>query len=153
MQTLPFIDEHAVPVDAAPERVWEALVRVVRRSFGGAGRVAALLGCEPAVATPGFDGGEGQTLPGFRVAEATPGARLALVGRHRFSRYSLTFTIEDGSLRAETRAAFPGLAGRLYRAAVIGTRGHRLVTRRLLRATAGLAQERAAGPGLSEQAR
>jgi hypothetical protein len=36
-------------------------------------------------------------------------------------------------LRAETHAAFPGLLGRLYRAAVIGSGGHRLVTRRLLR--------------------
>jgi len=40
----------------------------------------------------------------------------------------------DGEvLRARTEAAFPGLLGRLYRAAVIGSGGHRLVARRLLR--------------------
>jgi len=42
--------------------------------------------------------------------------------------------LPSGRLRAETRARFPGGAGRLYRAAVIGTRGHILVTMRLLEA-------------------
>jgi hypothetical protein len=37
-------------------------------------------------------------------------------------------------LIAETRAAFPGLKGSIYRALVIGTRLHVLVTRRLLSA-------------------
>jgi hypothetical protein len=34
---------------------------------------------------------------------------------------------------AETRATFPGLLGRGYKAAVIGTRMHRLLVRRMLR--------------------
>jgi hypothetical protein len=37
---------------------------------------------------------------------------------------------------AQTRAAFRGVLGRIYRAAVIGSGGHRLVTRRLLRQVA-----------------
>jgi hypothetical protein len=49
------------------------------------------------------------------------------------------FTLEplEGArcqLRAETRAAFPGLAGRGYRALVIVTRGHLLVVLSMLAA-------------------
>ena len=81
---------------------------------------------------------EGSAFPGFAVALAEPGSELALVGRHRYSEYALVFHLvaEGGGtrLRAETRARFPGTAGRLYRAAVIGTRGHVLVTMRLLAA-------------------
>jgi hypothetical protein len=72
----------------------------------------------------------------------------ALLGAHRFARYALVFCIEsidDGDrslLRAETRAEFPGTKGRIYRALVIGTRGHVLVVRRLLSAV-GRRAERA----------
>ena len=38
-------------------------------------------------------------------------------------------------LRAETRADFPGVKGEAYKTMVIRTRGHVLVTRRLLGAT------------------
>ncbi len=119
--------------DVSRERVWSALTKVLRRELGGGERIARALSCEPAAASPRFDGVVGQTLPGFRVAESEPGRRLTLRGRHRFSRYELTFLLDDGRLRAQSYGAFPGLLGRLYRAAVIGTRGHRLVTRRLLR--------------------
>jgi hypothetical protein len=44
-------------------------------------------------------------------------------------------------VRAETRAAFPGLQGRAYRALVIGTRGHVLAVRRLLRAVKARAED------------
>ena len=47
--------------------------------------------------------------------------------------------IDGGELRAETRAEFQGLLGRLYRAAVIGTGAHRVITRRMLRQIAGRA--------------
>jgi hypothetical protein len=73
------------------------------------------------------------------VAEAAEPVRLVLSGRHRFSTYVLAFTIVDrgpGSgcrLIATTYATFPGVTGRLYQAAVIGSGGHRLVVRRLLR--------------------
>ncbi|MBZ0090389.1 MAG: hypothetical protein K8H90_08440 [Thermoanaerobaculia bacterium] len=75
-------------------------------------------------------------MPGFRVAESEPGRRLALRGRHRFARYALTFVLDGGRLCAQTHAEFPGLRGRLYRAAVIDSGGHRLITRRLLRQVA-----------------
>lgn len=137
MERLPYIDEHATDLGGVPrERVWSALTEVLRRELGGGERIARALGCEPAVRSPRFDGSPGQTLPGFRVEESEPGRRLTLRGRHRFARYELTFLLDDGRLRAQSYAAFPGLHGRLYRAAVIGTRGHRLVTRRLLRQVA-----------------
>jgi hypothetical protein len=139
--SLPFIDSHATLVDASPQATWDALLVVVAAGFGRryGELITHLLGCDPArrsgvgLSTPG------STLPGIRVAAAEAGRRLALEGRHRFSRYQLVFTLEpvDGArcrLRAETRAAFPGLAGRGYRALVIGTRGHVLVVRRILAA-------------------
>jgi hypothetical protein len=137
---LPFIDEHAVEIDAPRDRVWPALCRVAGGAFNrpGAHRFARLLGALPR----GADGDPsvaGSTLVGFRVVRAEPGGDLALEGRHRFSRYALTFRIDDlavgrSRVRAETRAVFPGLHGRAYRALVIGTGGHVLVVRRLLAA-------------------
>jgi hypothetical protein len=64
---------------------------------------------------------------------------LVLEGEHRFSRYALIFHLEAlpagrSRVRAETRAAFPGIRGGAYRALVIGTRAHVLVTKRLLHA-------------------
>jgi hypothetical protein len=137
---LPFVDEHGVEIAAPPEVVWESLCRVAEGSFSSpaTGRVARLLGCEQTAGTGPRPLAEGSTIPGFAVAQAEPGAQLALVGRHRYSEYALVFHLTgDGAttrLRAETRARFPGTAGRLYRAAVIGTRGHVLVTMRLLNA-------------------
>jgi len=137
---LPFVDEHGVEIAAPPEVVWESLCRVADGSFSSpaTGRVARLLGCEQTTGSGPRPLAEGSTIPGFAVAEAEPGARLALVGRHRYSEYALVFQLDgDGAttrLRAETRARFPGTAGRLYRAAVIGTRGHVVVTMRLLNA-------------------
>lgn len=140
MECLPYIDEHAIDVGAASrERIWSALVDVLRRETAGGERIARVLGCDPPHGSPRFDGSPGQTIPGFRVAAAEPGHRLVLSGRHRFSDYELTFLLDDGRLRAQTRAAFPGLLGRLYRTAVIGTGGHRLVTRHLLRQVASRA--------------
>jgi hypothetical protein len=138
MEDLPYIDEHSVPVDAPPERVWAALVGMLGRSRAAA-PLARALGCDPRELTPGFDGGAGQSLPGFRVVRSEPGRLLELRGRHRFSDYRLTFLVGDGCLRAQSHAAFPGLHGRLYRAAVIGTRAHRVLTRRLLHEVAARA--------------
>src|SRR5206468_2870118 len=74
---------------------------------------------------------------GFEVTEEIGGDRLALAGRHRFSRYALIFElheIADDStvLRARTFAVFPGLHGRIYRALVIGTHAHALATNHML---------------------
>lgn len=134
MERLPYTDEHVTDVGGASrEQVWRALTRVLHGWTRGGGHVARALGCEPARGGVAFDGSPGQTLPGFRVVEAEPGRRLVLRGRHRFSRYELTFLLDDGRLHAQTHAAFPGPLGRVYRAAVIGSGGHRVVTRRLLR--------------------
>ena len=136
IEQLPFIDEHKQRVDAPADVVWTALLKVLRREMGGSAPIARILGCDPAQGTAEFAGRLGEAVPGFRVVEAEPGRRLALRGRHRFSNYALTFVLDSDRLRAQTHAAFPGVLGRLYRAAVIGSRGHRLITRRLLRQVA-----------------
>lgn len=109
---LPHIDEHATVVAADPSATWEAVLQTA----------------------------EGLPSRGFRVASKDPEKELALTGHHPFSRYALVFRLDDlgegrTRLRAETRAVFPKLRGRAYRALVIGTRMHVLVTRRLLGAT------------------
>jgi len=136
MEQLPFIDEHSQRVDAPADAVWMALLKVLRRGMGGSAPIARILCCDPAQGTDEFAGRPGETVPGFRVVESEPGRRLALRGRHRFANYALTFVVDGDRLSAQTHAAFPGVFGRLYRAAVIGSGGHRLVTRRLLRQVA-----------------
>jgi hypothetical protein len=142
---LPFVDLHSLTLNAAPERAWEAVAQVMRGWAGGtlprrSARVGALLArllgsadVEPPRPGPGLP----EAMVGFHVAQAERPSLIALEGEHRFSRYALTFRIEraDGSrcvVKAETRAAFPGLAGRIYRGAVIGTGAHVIVMRRLL---------------------
>jgi hypothetical protein len=71
------------------------------------------------------------------VSRADRPVVISLRGEHRFSLYMLGLSArahEDAAtvLRAETRAEFPGPAGQLYRALVIGTRAHVLVVDRLL---------------------
>jgi hypothetical protein len=132
MERLPYIDEHAVTTGGSPAAIWDATLRVLSGELGAHARAARLLGCDPAAATPAFAGRPGDAVPGFRVVDAEPGRRLTLEGRHRFSRYRLTLVVDGHALRARTDAAFPGLLGRAYRAAVIGSGGHRIVTRRLL---------------------
>jgi hypothetical protein len=148
---LPFIDEHTQEVAAPPGKTWTALTR---GAFGGsgAGTFARLLGCEETALT-GAPGEVGSTVPGFRVRHAERPRKLELEGRHRFSNYELDFEIEDlgggrSLLRAITHAEFPGLRGRIYRGLVIGSRGHVLATRRLLRAIARRAEAGNQTPGL-----
>jgi hypothetical protein len=131
-ESLPLLDEHREHIDVPADVAWTALVGVLRRRMGGARSLARVLGCDPLEGTPGFSGRVGETLPGFRVVDSEPGRRLALQGRHRFARYALTFLIDGDQLSARSEAAFPGIRGRLYRALLMGTGGHRLVTRRLL---------------------
>ncbi len=132
-QDLPFIDEYSEPFDAPPAAVWSALLHTFGQQMNAAERFARLLGCDPSERSSGFKGLPGQTVPGFRVDEADPEHCLVLRGRHRFATYALTFVMDGGTLRAETRAAFPGFLGGLYRVAVIVSGGHRIFTRRLLR--------------------
>jgi hypothetical protein len=77
---------------------------------------------------------------GFVVAEEIPNERLAMAGRHRFSRYLLVFDLSaagslDGetTVTAKTYAAFPGPHGFAYRTLVIGSRGHAVAVHRMLR--------------------
>jgi hypothetical protein len=86
------------------------------------------------------------SMVGFHVAVAESPSLVSFQGRHRFSRYALTFRIQptggSGSvIEAETRAAFPGLSGGIYKRAVIGSRGHVLVVRRMLATVKRLAEE------------
>jgi hypothetical protein len=138
---LPHIDEHSVEIAATPATVWPALSRVAVGSFGSSatGRVARLLGCADVESSGPRPLETGSTFPGFHVESAKPDEVLALAGSHRFSDYALIFHLDDlgdqrTRLRAETRAVFPGFKGGIYRTLVIRTRGHVLVTRRLLRA-------------------
>jgi hypothetical protein len=137
---LPWIDEHASELSAPVSVVWPALLRTVERMTAGAAapRYARAVGCADTEAGGPRPLEVGSTVPGFHVAALTPERLLVLAGSHRFSDYALSFRLEPlGAVRtrvvAETRAVFPGLKGRAYRALVIGTRMHVLVVRRVLR--------------------
>ena len=139
IETLPPIDEHAIRIDAPPQAVWEALLATVAGSLGGraSGPIARALGCAE-TESKGDLRHPGGTIPGFVVARVVPPVLLALLGSHRFSNYALVFRVdamENGTsrVRAETRAEFPSAKGRAYRALVIGTRGHVLVVKSMLR--------------------
>lgn len=125
VERLPYVDEHAIEVGAPRATTWTALDEVVARMLRTAERspVGALLGTDPRA--------------GFAITQRAAPERLVLHGRHRFSRYALTFDLEDSDggtrVRATTRAAFPGARGRIYRVLVIGTHLHVLATRRILR--------------------
>jgi hypothetical protein len=121
---LPHIDDHEVRIDAPVDAVYPVLRQYVDTLGAKEGRLLArLLGTDPP--------------SGFRVAEEVPGRLVRLTGRHRFSRYQLLFELDEvpgGTvLRARSYGEFPGLHGRAYRTAVIGTRGHALATRHLLK--------------------
>ncbi|OBA80469.1 hypothetical protein A9W99_16695 [Mycobacterium sp. 1164966.3] len=111
MERLPYIDEHAISIDASAAEVWSALLRVMCR-----------------------DPQDPSTVPfGFVLDEATEPRRLALKGRHPFAIYRWVFELDaEGPgtrVRALTWAAFPGLHGKIYRALVIGSGGHRVAVR------------------------
>ncbi|MFI9407851.1 hypothetical protein [Nocardia sp. NPDC052316] len=122
MERLSYIDEHARSVNANRDRVWQALLKVVCK--------------DPADPT---------TVPsGFELEAAQAPARLAMKGRHWFSEYALVFELADeGASRTRVSAKswgdFPGLHGKIYRALVIGSGGHQIVVRRLLRRIAAAA--------------
>jgi hypothetical protein len=121
---LPYVDEHHVTVEAAPEAVWAGLQAYVGRTLAPGRRtvLTRLLGTRPD--------------SGFEVTEEAPGRRLVLGGRHRFSEYFLVFELdplgEQTVLRALTYARFPGPHGRVYRLLVISSRAHVLATTQLL---------------------
>jgi hypothetical protein len=135
----PFLDEHATTIAADVADVWPALVEVVGRelSHRGMSTYARLIRSDDWTASGPRPLAEGSTMPGFRVIRAVPGSELALAGRHRFSSYTLTFRLDQvgpsrSRLRAESRAAFPGVTSRGYRLLVVGSRGHAFAVRRML---------------------
>ncbi len=149
LEDLPHVDEHGVLVLAPVETVWSALISVTESAFARprAARVARALGCAH-VETSGPIDRIGSTVPGFFVARVIAPAALALEGEHRFARYGLIWSVEptkdrNSLLRAETRAEFPGIKGRLYRMLVIGTNMHVLAVNRLLRAVKRRAEKSA----------
>ena len=124
---LPYVDQHAVTIAAPRATVWAALEGYVADTLGAKRMplLGRMLGTDPP--------------SGFGVAQREPERRLALAGRHRFSRYRLVFELSDGPgegtvLRALTYAVFPGAHGFVYRTLVIGTRLHVLATRGILHA-------------------
>jgi hypothetical protein len=138
-EPLPYIDEHSIEIAAPAPAVWEALLRAAENSFAGAStqRFSRLLGCADTAAAGPRPLAVGSAFPGFHIAAATAPRELALAGSHRFSRYGLTFRLDElpgGRTRlwAESRAEFPGAKGAVYRTLVIGTRAHVLATRRVI---------------------
>jgi len=136
---LPYVDEHSTIVVADPDALWRGLTEALDAAFGRgrSANFARLVGCADVKASGPRPLAEGSTLPGFRVKTADKGHELTLTGRHRYSVYALIFHIDEAGpgrylLRAETRAAFPGLTGRLYRRLAISTGGHTMGIRRLL---------------------
>lgn len=116
MERLPYIDEHAITVPADRATAWHAVLRTM---------------CS--------NPDDPETVPfGFVLETAEQPEHLALKGRHWFAVYRLVFLLADdptGGTRvaAQTWAAFPGLTGRIYRALVIGSGGHRVVVRGMLK--------------------
>ena len=140
LEKLPPIDEHAIEVDAPAEVTWEALFPTLEHSFNSRPPSATPSGIGAGVtAAEGDLHHPGGMLPGFTVIRAIEPVMLALAGRHRYSQYAVVFRIDllpgqRSQVRIETRAEFLGRTGRLYRAGVIGTRGHVIVVNRMLRA-------------------
>jgi hypothetical protein len=134
---LPFIDEHSVEVPASPEETWDALIKTFGSSANGPFvYYAKLIGVDP-IRSEGPLDHVGSTRTGFRVTAAIAPELLILSGRHRFSEYSLEWRIArlpggKARLSAVTRARFPGIKGRVYKALVIDSGAHARITRRML---------------------
>ncbi|MDQ5895180.1 MAG: hypothetical protein QG596_1441 [Actinomycetota bacterium] len=138
---LPFIDQHHIDSPAVPEQLWSSLISTFGSSEKGIFTAyAKVIGAEANHASGDLDQ-TGSTRVGFRVSSVEPPFRLLLTGRHRFSEYSLEWKItgHDGgssSLTAVTRARFPGVHGRAYKALVIDSGAHSRITRRMLSSVA-----------------
>jgi hypothetical protein len=122
MERLPYIDEHAITIAADRVTTWHAVLRTTCRNPE-----------------------DPSTVPfGFALDAAEQPERFALKGRHWFAVYQLVFLLTDDPaggtrLAAQTWAAFPGLKGTIYRTLVIGSGGHRVVVRNMLRRIAAQA--------------
>ena len=78
LESLPFVDQHAVAIDADPRATWEALLEVTRRMGGGrpGPLISRALGAFY-TEVRGEPGETGSTIPGFVVARSVPTAVLA----------------------------------------------------------------------------
>ncbi len=139
LEDLPPIDEHYIEVEAPAEATYAALFPTLESALGG--RFAHSY-CERVGAIETEAHGDlhhpGGTLPGFTVARAIAPVMLALDGEHRYAKYAVVFRIDllpgqRSRVRLETRARFAPRRGRLYKAAVLGTRGHVIIVNRMLR--------------------
>lgn len=125
MDPLPYVDEHA-----------QALRVGVKPAFDAVAAVARTLAERP---LPRLIARVWGTRPetGFAVAEFVPTERVVLRGSHRFSTYELAFLVDQTpqgtTVRARTSAVFPRVHGKFYRLVVIGSRGHALAVRMMLR--------------------
>jgi hypothetical protein len=130
MERLPYIDEHAITVDADREETWSALLRVMCR-----------------------DPHDPSTVPiGFVLDEARPPERFALKGHHPFAVYRWVFELDTEPagrtrVRSATWADFPGVHGKIYRALVIGSGGHRVAVRWVLKRVAATVLAERVQPG------
>ena len=122
---LPLLDEHSATFSAPLPAVWLAVQRyadaMTRADHGVLGR---FLGTVP--------------RSGFALAEEIERERVVLAGQHRFARYRLVFELDQESeiatrLSIRSLAAFPGARGRIYRTLLMGTRGHLIAVRHMLR--------------------
>lgn len=123
--SLPLLDRHSATLQASQSAVWKA-ARQYACGLTQSDHVllARVLGTEP--------------KSGFELARLVEGECLALTGRHRFARYRLVFELDAEPSNATklsvlSFAAFPGARGRLYRGLLMGTGGHVLAVRHMLR--------------------
>lgn len=137
LASLPYVDEHAVTIEADRDASWISLQRMLESPAPA--WFTRVLGCIDTEASGPRPMEEGSTVPGFHVVAADAPRELSLAGRHHFSDYALIFRLDELSegrtcLRAESRAVFPGFRGGLYRMLLMSTGGHVLATRRMLAA-------------------
>jgi hypothetical protein len=130
MECLPYIDEHVITVDANRADTWSALL---------------MLWCEDREDKQEPHDPAAVRIPFFSLEETMPMHRLALTGRHLFAVYRLVFELDDQApgrtrLAARSWADFPGVHGKVYRVLVVGTGGHRIAVRRLLKHIAAAAR-------------
>lgn len=150
MDRLPYIDEYAREIAASPEAVWHALLATLAHFPKPPRWLITAWGLTPSARSDGWDRTVvvGDTVPGFAASAVSAPHLLTLRGGHRFSDYELQFELQQLSpartrLRATTSAVFPGLTGRMYRALVIGTGGHRIAVARTLASVGRRAERRA----------
>lgn len=151
LETLPAIDDHSIEIDAPAEAAWAALFPTLTRAFDGrlARAGARRLHCAQVEASGDLHH-PGGTLPGFVVCRSVAPVMFALIGEHRFAAYAIVIRIDllpgqRSRVRLETRADFPGFKGKVYKTAVIGTRGHVIVVHGILRSLKARAERRAKG--------